>query len=173
MLIIELFKPSSNVIAIMPQFTIPGRPLLDIQHLVLDYNGTLAVDGELLSPVKSIIEQLTEQYQVHIVTADTFGKARQQLEGIENIEMKILSQERQDHQKADYVKRLGALNVMAIGNGSNDALMLRSALIGICVIEGEGAAASTMQRADLICRDIHSALQLLLHPKRLEATLRT
>lgn len=157
----------------MPQFTIPGRPQLDIQHLVIDYNGTMAVDGELISPVASIINQLTKQYQVHVITADTFGKANDQLKGLKNIEIKILSQERQDHQKADYVKRLGALNVIAIGNGSNDALMLRSALIGICVIEGEGAAASTMQRADLICRDIHSALQLLQNPKRLEATLRT
>lgn len=157
----------------MPTFTIPGRPQLDIRHLVLDYNGTLAVDGEIISPVRTIIEQLTQKYQIHIVTADTFGKAGEQLEGLGNIEIEILSQERQDHQKADYVKRLGALNVIAIGNGSNDALMLRSALIGICVIEGEGAAASTMQRADLICRDIHSALQLLQHPKRLEATFRT
>lgn len=157
----------------MPTLEIPGRPKLEIKHLVLDYNGTMAVDGELIDGVRECIEELSKDYQIHIITADTFGKALEQLEGIENIEIEILSQERQDHQKADYVKRLGALNVIAIGNGSNDALMLRSAVVGICVLEGEGAASYTMQRAEVITRDIHSALNLLLKPKRLAATLRT
>ncbi len=51
--------------------------------------------------------------------------------------------------------------------------MLEKAKLGILVIQEEGAAPSTLLAADVVCTDIMSALNLLLHPLRLTATLRT
>lgn len=158
----------------MPSYHIPGRATLELEHLVLDYNGTLAVDGILQPGTPLLLKSLSRNLHVHVVTADTFGKAREQLESIsEHLSLKILGSERQDHQKADYVKKLGALKTAAIGNGANDALMLKSAIVGVAVIEEEGAASKSLFSADVVCRDSKSALNLFVHPKRLAATLRT
>ncbi|WP_232502797.1 hypothetical protein [Solidesulfovibrio magneticus] len=35
----------------MPLYAIPGQNPLEIRHLVLDYNGTLAADGTLVTRV--------------------------------------------------------------------------------------------------------------------------
>jgi soluble P-type ATPase len=75
-------------------------------------------------------------------------------------------------QKAAFVERVGAANAVAIGNGANDAAMLAAAALGICVLGGEGAATSAWSAADVVAGDIRTALGLLLHPRRLLATLR-
>ena len=41
----------------MVELEIPGRGTLQIEHLVCDVNGTLAVDGELLPGVVEAIER--------------------------------------------------------------------------------------------------------------------
>ena len=84
----------------------------------------------------------------------------------------VLSGERGDEQKRDYVVGLGAEGVIAIGNGANDRIMLATARIGIAVIEDEGASTATLAAAKIVCRDIASALRLLLNTRRLVATLR-
>ena len=43
-------------------------------------------------------------------------------------------------QKMDYVTHLGAENVIALGQGANDAKMLKEAAIGIAVMSLEGLA---------------------------------
>jgi phosphoserine phosphatase len=68
--------------------------------------------------------------------------------------------------------KMGAENVVAIGNGVNDSLMLKKAALGIVVIGGEGAAQKTIKEADIVVKDIHDALGLLLNRLRLIATLR-
>lgn len=156
----------------MIEVTIPGYKTLQFKHLVLDYNGTLAVDGELLPGVKEALKGLSEELQVHILTADTFGKVRSRVEGIP-CELSILPLENQDTGKLDYVKSLGAEHTVCIGNGRNDRLMLKEAALGIAVILEEGAAKQTLVAADIVCTTILSALQLLTNPLRLTATLRS
>jgi soluble P-type ATPase len=151
---------------------IPGYKALRFEHLVLDYNGTLAVDGELLAGVKEALRALSEQLQVHILTADTFGKVRSRVEGIP-CELSILPLENQDTGKLDYVKSLGAEHTVCIGNGRNDRLMLKEAGLGIAVILEEGAATETLLSADVVSASILSALELLTNPLRLTATLRS
>ena len=51
-------------------------------------------------------------------------------------------------------------------------MMLAAAALGIAVCGAEGAAAETLQVADVVVIRIVDALDLLLHPKRLMATLR-
>jgi soluble P-type ATPase len=115
---------------------------------------------------------LSESVQIHVITADTFGKARSQLAKT-CCEVMILPLENQDAGKLDFVKKLGASQTACIGNGRNDRLMLEAAALGIAVILGEGAAVKTMTAADVVCTSILSALKLLQDPLRLIATLRS
>jgi soluble P-type ATPase len=137
----------------------------------MDYNGTLAQDGLLLEGVQSRLERLAGQLRLHVITADTFGMARSELIGVP-CELVILPFEEQAQAKLAYIDNLGRDRVAAIGNGRNDRLMLESSALGIAVIQGEGAAFETMSAADVVMPDILSALDALLFPKRLIATLR-
>ena len=156
----------------MIEINIPGYRKLRLKHIVLDYNGTIACDGELIAGVKENLNALADKLQVHILTADTFGKARSGLEGIE-CELSILAPDAQDIGKLEYVKRLGAENAVCVGNGRNDQLMLKEAALGIAVILEEGTAVDTLFAADIVCTHIVSALELLRNPLRLTATLRS
>jgi P-type E1-E2 ATPase len=155
----------------MLSLQIPGFGALTLAHLVLDYNGTLAVDGVLLPGVKDALNALSASLEVHVVTADTFGRAAAGLEGI-NCRLDVLPEGRQDQAKAGFVSRLGAPLTVCIGNGRNDALMLADAALGIAVILAEGASPASLTAADIVCTDILAALDLLRHPLRLTATLR-
>jgi soluble P-type ATPase len=150
---------------------IPGFKPLELGHLVLDYNGTIAVDGELVSGVAQRLNHLASQLTVHVVTADTFGKAAARLEGV-SCNLSVLPLEEQDFAKLAYVNELGATGAVCIGNGRNDRLMLDAAALGIAVMLEEGASSLSLAAADIVCSDILSALDLLTHPLRLTATLR-
>jgi soluble P-type ATPase len=156
----------------MITFTIPGYKTLEIQHLVLDYNGTLAVDGQLMDGVRGCLEVLSRDLSVHVITADTFGKVATGMQGIP-CKISVLPPGNQDLAKLEYVKKLGAENTASMGNGRNDRLMLKESALGIAVILGEGAASVTLASADVVCLGIVQALELLMNPLRLTATLRS
>lgn len=151
---------------------IPGFGPLRVDHLVLDYNGTLAVDGRLMPGVKVRLNRLAGSLAVHVITADTFGKARGSLRGV-HCSLEILERGGEDRAKAALVRRLGARRVACIGNGRNDRLMLRAAALGIATIQREGAAVEALRAADIVVHDVRDALELLLAPRRLVATLRS
>ena len=150
---------------------IPGTGLMQISNLVLDYNGTLAIDGSLINGVEERLNRLAEELTVYVVTADTFGKAAVNLKNT-NCNLTILGKGNQQQQKAGFIEKLGAQQVAAIGNGLNDALMLETAVLGIAVVQQEGAAVKTLQKADIVFNNINDALDLLQNPLRLKATLR-
>ena len=151
---------------------VPGFGLLDLEHLVLDFNGTLAIDGRLLPGVKRRLDRLTRTLHIHVMTADTFGKARTSLASVD-CRLEILAGGAEERAKAAYVRRLGADRVACIGNGRNDRLMLRTARLGLAVIQAEGAAAQTLAAADLVLPSIIDALDLFRKPRRLVAALRS
>lgn len=156
----------------MIEIDIPGWKRLCLESLVLDFNGTLAVDGKLLPGVWQRLGALADKVHVSVLTADTFGRAREKLDGL-NCELTILPASGQDAAKRDAVRRLGPERTAAIGNGRNDRLMLKEAALGIAVILSEGAAVETLLAADAVLTDINDALDLLVHPLRLMATLRS
>ena len=155
----------------MIRIEIPGDAPLELANVVCDYNGTLARDGRLLPGVHDRLAALARQLTVHVVTADTFGTARAGLSGLEG-RLKVLAPGDQSAAKAAYVNECGASHTAAIGNGQNDRDMLKIARLSIVVLGEEGAAAAALGAATVITRDIRIALDLLLHPKRLVATLR-
>lgn len=155
----------------MTIYEIPGQGNLTLNHLVLDYNGTLAVDGSLLPGVAERLRALATDLSIHVLTADTFGKAAKGLAGLP-CDLAVLPPGEQDLAKRDFVLELGADQCACMGNGRNDRLMLEAAGLGVAVILGEGAAGVTVAAADIVCTSITAALELLRHPLRMAATLR-
>ncbi len=156
----------------MIKIDIPGIGTLSLQHLVLDYNGTIAFDGSLIEGVEEKLNQLAERLNIYIITADTFGTVGQKCGNIKG-KINVLTSSNGTLEKGEFIDSLGAENVVAIGNGMNDSLMLEKAALGIIVIGGEGAALKAVDRADIVVKDIHDALGLLLNKIRIKATLRT
>jgi P-type E1-E2 ATPase len=155
----------------MIELSIPGRGLIQLQHLVCDVNGTLAVDGVLQDGVKQRLSNLRDRLTIHLLTADTHGQQAvidQQL----SLRAIRIQPGNEAQKKEEYVAQLGAGITVAIGQGANDAGMLHSAALGICVFSPEGVAIETLSQADLVARDIFDALDLLEKPLRIVATLR-
>lgn len=155
----------------MLDIKIPGAQPLRLSHLILDYNGTLARDGSLLEGVAARLEILAKHLEIHIVTADTFGSVRTQVAHLP-VQLAVIPPEKQAQAKAAYIENLGPANSVAIGNGRNDALMLQQAALGIAVMQTEGAATAALLAAEVVTSGIVDALDLLIHPNRLKATLR-
>ena len=156
----------------MIALAIPGFDTLELRHLVLDYNGTLALDGRLLPGVRDALAALADDIEIHVITADTFGMAGVELAGLP-VNLTIIPEADQAEAKLAHIERLGAANAFAIGNGRNDRMMLAAAAVGVAVVQGEGGAAETVAEADVVATGIVDALDLLHHPKRLIATLRS
>jgi soluble P-type ATPase len=155
----------------MIRVTIPDLGDYQLEELILDYNGTLAIDGHLLPGVREKISQLAKSLNIHILTADTFGSAAEHLSGLP-CKLTVISKESQDIAKLEYVNTLGASKCICIGNGRNDRRMLHAAALGIAVIQKEGASSETILSAKIVCGHIIDAFELLENPKRLIATLR-
>ncbi|MDH3875156.1 MAG: ATPase P [Desulfobacteraceae bacterium] len=156
----------------MIEIDIPGNKILQLEHLVLDYNGTIAFDGALIDGVKECLAELSQMLTVHVITADTFGSVKKAIEDID-CKLAVIPLDRQDVAKLEYVKNLGCEQTVSMGNGKNDRLMLKASALGVAVIQGEGAAFETIASTDIVCTDILSALSLLTNPLRLIATLRS
>ena len=57
----------------MISVSIPGWGDLDIEYLVIDYNGTCAFDGKMKESVKEMLERVSRYIKVFIITSDTYG----------------------------------------------------------------------------------------------------
>jgi P-type E1-E2 ATPase len=155
----------------MIELDIPGRGNLKLRHLVLDVNGTLAKDGRLLERVARPLGALRDRLDVHLLTADTYGR-QAAIDALLGLAATRLAPGDEAGQKAAYVRSLGAESVVAVGQGANDAGMLKAAAIGVAVLGEEGLAVEALVSADIVVATIYDALGLLEAPTRLIATLR-
>jgi P-type E1-E2 ATPase len=155
----------------MIDIDIPGGKKFQLEHLVLDYNGTIAFDGTLIDGVKECLAELSQKLNIHVITADTFGSVEKALKDID-CKLAVIPLGRQDAAKLEFIEKLGCEKTVSMGNGANDRLMLKASALGVAIVSGEGAAFETLASADMVCTDILSALSLLIHPLRLTATLR-
>ncbi len=153
------------------ELNIPGRGTVRLDHLVLDVNGTLAKDGQLIEGVVRQLGELRDRLAIHLLTADTFGR-QSEIDQELNLTSIRLRLGGEAQQKAEFVVALDPQRVVSIGQGANDAGMLRAAALGIAVISPEGTATTSLAAADVLAPSISAALDLLLHPMRLVATLR-
>lgn len=150
---------------------IPSGAAYVLEHLVLDYNGTIAEDGEVLPDIVPMLNRLREHLEIHVLTADTHGTVEQKVVALP-VRLHLVRGSEQDVKKCELIRELGREKVAAIGNGRNDVLMLTEAALGIAVMQAEGCFAGLIAHADVFCCSIRDALQLLLIPERLRATLR-
>jgi len=155
----------------MIELNIPGRGRIQLEHLVCDVNGTLAVDGQLFEGLPRLIKALQDRLTVHLLTADTHGK-QTIIDHQLSLQAVRVQPGKEAEQKAEFVRQLNAAQVAAIGQGANDAAMLKTAAIGIGILSAEGIASETILAADLIVPDIYAALTLFEKPLRIVATLR-
>lgn len=147
---------------------IPGSENLTIKQLILDFTGTLSRDGTMLPGVAERLQKLARHLHITVLTADTFGMAAGQLAPLP-VDLHLIQTGRD---KAVFMTGLTKSETAAIGNGRNDVEMIRMAGLGIAVIESEGCAGELIAAARIVCHDITTALDLLLKPLRVKATLR-
>jgi soluble P-type ATPase len=154
---------------------VPGFGRLELAALVSDYTGTLSCGGQIARGVERRIVRLAEVLDIHILTADTFGTVQRELKGLP-VAIHLLDAGGQDVQKERFVAAMSGARVVAMGNGSNDRLLLRAVKaaggLAIAVDNGEGCALDTLQNAGIFIGGAENALDLLLEPDRLKATLR-
>ncbi len=152
----------------MIRIEIPQRGFFELHHAVFDINGTLAVDGKPIPNVAAALASLAAFLSIHLLTAGTHGNLKE-LEETLGFPLQIISN---GEEKARYVQLLGPDKVIAFGNGANDAGMLHLAAIGVAVLAAEGVALSSLHDADMLAYGPIDAIELVLKPKRLVATLR-
>jgi soluble P-type ATPase len=152
----------------MLRASVPGVGELEVEHVVLDLNGTLTDRGRLIDGVSERLGSLAESVTLHLASADTFGSLDRIAADHAVEALRVSSGE----EKRNLVQRLGPERCAVIGNGRNDALALEDAGLGIVVLGPEGAAAVALRAADVVCSSILDALDLLLEPAAITATLR-
>ena len=155
----------------MIDIAVPGRGHYSIEHLILDLNGTIALDGELLEGVGERLIALSKDVSIIVVTADTHNNAEALLKDLP-ITICTIQESRENEQKVQLVGEKGEEGTACVGNGSNDVSMLRESAIGICIVGGEGASSEAIMASDLVVSSITDALDLFLRPHRIKASLR-
>lgn len=155
----------------MVSIDIPGWGNVEIENVVLDLNGTLATDGKIPSDVKKKINSLAGQVKIYVLTADTQGTAAEEIREMKVELIKIEGKESKEG-KLNFLKSLDLEKTLAMGNGNNDQLILKEAALGIAILGDEGVSVMALKQADIVIKNLSDALDLLLKPKRLIATLR-
>ena len=154
---------------------IPGFGKVQIDAILSDYTGTLAFSGKLVPGVTDRLLRLAELVDIHIVTADSFGTAQEELKGLPLLCRK-LEGTGEDVQKQRYAMELNPHCLASLGNGNNDRLHMKlvkeSGGLTIAVDNGEGCAHEALRHANIFVVGAVNALDLLLEPTRLRATLR-
>lgn len=155
----------------MIKVNIPGITEASIKNVVFDMNGTLGEDGTIKPSVKKLLNELSKLVDIYVITSDTFGSAQESVKGI-NTKLIIIEGEGSADKKKEAVYKLGYSETVVIGNGYNDHAMFKQGLIGIGIIGSEGLAVKAALHCDIIVVKIEDAINLLLNPKKIIATLR-
>lgn len=150
---------------------IPGREEITLSHLILDYNGTIAEDGNIIEGIRPRLAELSRELDICVITADTHGTAAKKCEGLP-VQVLTFPTAEVGRIKAEEAQKMTG-GVITIGNGFNDIQMSDAADLSICVMGKEGCCGALLLHVDIVVTSIEDALDLLLKPDRLRATLRT
>jgi soluble P-type ATPase len=148
----------------------PGQEPLEIDFVLIDFEGTLASDCRVHPKAKDKINLLSKRTKIYILAK---GEKERVEESLRRVKAEIFySPEGETSQrKLDLLCRLGPARTVAIGNGLDDASMIKEACLGICVIGKEGASVETIKHANVVVPNVIDALDFLLKPLRQKATL--
>lgn len=154
----------------MKTIVVPGWDSLNLENLVLDLNGTITESGDFIPGVVEYLEALkTQGFRVYVLSGDTRGVLQQSFQLSPGIEAVVTSTA---EEKRRFVESVGAETTVCVGNGNIDVEMFKVAKLSICTIQAEGATTKAMLHADIVVTHIKNALEILLDPDKLIATLR-
>lgn len=156
----------------MLTYNISGRGKLEIENVVLDYNGTIGTNGKIIEGVKELLYKLKKHVNVYILTADTYGTVKEECRTL-GVHILTFPKENAGISKKEIVRKLDGKKTICIGNGYNDIPMFKEAILAIAVIEGEGACGKLLINADIVTRSILEALDIILNENKVKATLRS
>jgi soluble P-type ATPase len=158
----------------MKEFIIPNYGKITIKNIIFDINGTIQFNGQISDDLVKKIEELKKVYKIYLVSADTRGNLKELAEKLNVSYIKINPVENSEaEEKNRELIRLGKDVTVAIGNGNNDALMLKNAILGITILGSEGATIKSILNSEVIVPDPISAINLLLDEKIMIGTLRS
>jgi len=150
----------------------PGRAPLEIESVLIDFEGTLAMDRRVPPKAKDKINLLSKRLKIFILTQaprEVVEKALRRTEA----EVIYLKEGDASREKLDLLRHLGTDRTVAIGNGFDDASLIEEAALGICVIGKEGTATEAIEKADVVVLNVLDGLDFILKPLRQKATLGT
>jgi soluble P-type ATPase len=148
----------------------PGQGNLEIEFVLLDFEGTLASDRRVHLKTKDKMNLLSKRVKICILTKGEKEVVEEVLRKVK-AEIFYTTEGESSRKKLELLRQLGPLRTVAIGNGVDDAPMLEEAGLGICIISKEGTSAEAVKRADVVLSNIVDALDFLLKPLRQRATL--
>jgi soluble P-type ATPase len=148
----------------------PGQEPLEIEFILIDFEGTLASDRRVHPKAKDKINLLSKRTKIYILTKGEREVVQDTLRRVK-AEIVYSMEGGTSRQKLDLLRQLGPTRTVAIGNGVDDAPMIEEAGFGICVMGKEGTSIEAMMKADVVVSNALDALDFLLKPLRQKATL--
>ena len=158
----------------MKTIKIPNYRDITIKNVIFDINGTIQFEGIISDSLIKKFDELKQFYNVYLVSSDTRGNLKDIAEKLNVKYIRIDSKKGSDAKaKNDELLKLGKEFTVAIGNGNNDALMLKDAVLGLVIMGKEGTSIKSLLNSDVAFPDPISAINFLLDEKIMIATLRS
>jgi soluble P-type ATPase len=150
-------------------YKIPGIGNLELKTIILDLNGTLTVKGKIVKGVKERLTTLKKLgYRILFFTGNTRGNADKIAKSL-GIDW-VLAES--GIEKRNEAKKLNPKTCVSIGNGQIDLELMKVVKLRIVTLQAEGVFVKTLLNSDVIVTSINDALDLLIDPSTLVATLR-
>jgi soluble P-type ATPase len=165
----------------------PGQTNLEIDFILIDFEGTLASDRRVHPKAKDKINLLSKRVKIYIfvnppippfnkggrggiLAKEEKGRVEEALSKVK-AEIVYLKEGESSQKKLDLLRQLGPAKTVAVGNGVDDVSMIEEAGLGVCVLGKEGTSSEATKKADVVFMNILDALDFLLKPLRQKATL--
>lgn len=157
----------------MKKLLIPNFGEIIIKNIIFDINGTLQFKGLIPDNLLLKFRELKKLYNIFLVSSDTRGNLKDLASKLGVDYVKIAPKGITDTEaKNQELLKLGKDVTIAVGNGNNDALMLKNAVLGIVIIGSEGASTQAIMNADVAFPDPISVIDFLMDETMIIATLR-
>lgn len=142
---------------------------MEINTIVLDLNGTLAVQGKIVNGAKERLRKVNDLgIRVLLFTGDARGNANSFCSEL-GIEFKKAGSQRE---KEQFFLELDTKKTAAIGNARIDNGNFKHAKLSIATLQAEGIHTGILKHVDIIVLSINDALDLFLDVDTMKATMR-
>lgn len=146
-----------------------GVEPFELNTVILDLNGTLSVNGQVPDGVRERLDKLKALgFKIYLFSGDQRGTAA----GIA-INLGIELQKATTlEEKAALTNKLDLKHTVAIGNARIDIGTFKPVKLRIGTLQAEGIHVEILKHIDVLTPSINDALDLLLNPDSLCATMR-